>query len=104
MIDRLPPRERQIAQIVYARGEASANEIILALPDALSSAAVRSMLSRLITKGVLRRRRDGKRFLYVPATANPAARDAALRRVSRDYFGGSLTDAADAMIRLRDRE
>ena len=104
MIDRLPPRERQVAQVVYARGEASANEVIAALPDLLSSAAVRSMLSRLVTKGVVRRRRDGKRFLYVPSVASPAARDAALRRISRDYFGGSLTDAADAMIRLRDRE
>lgn len=104
MIDRLPPRERQVAQIVYARGEASAAEVIRALPDPLSSAAVRSMLSRLIGKGIVRRRRDGKRFLYVPATANPAARDAALRRISRDYFGGSIAEATDAMIRLRDRE
>ncbi len=104
MVSRLPPRERQVAQIVHARGEASAAEIMEALPDPLSSAAVRSMLSRLIGKGVVRRRRDGKRFLYLPAVANPAARDAALRRVSRDFFGGSIPEAADAMIRLRDRE
>jgi predicted transcriptional regulator len=104
MVSRLPPRERQVAQIVHARGEASAAEIIQALPDPLSSAAVRSMLTRLINKGVVRRRRDGKRFLYLPTAANPAAGDEALRRVSRDFFGGSISDAADAMIRLRDRE
>jgi len=103
MLHRLPPRERQIAQIVHARGEASAAEIIDALPDALSSAAVRSMLSRLQTKGVIRRRRDGKRFLYMPARVAPAMREEALRRVSRDYFDGSLEQAAEALIALRDR-
>ena len=104
MIHKLAPRERQVAEIVHGRGEVSAAEIIRALPDPLSSAAVRSMLSRLIAKGVVRRRRDGKRFLYLPVRANPAVRDAALRRLSRDYFGGSITDATDAMIRLRDRK
>ena len=104
MMHRLPPRERQVAQIVHARGEASATDIINALPDPLSSAAVRSMLSRLQAKGVVRRRRDGKRFVYMPARIGAAAREEALRRVSRDYFDGSLAEAAEAMISLRDRE
>ena len=104
MLHRLPPRERQIAEIVHQRGEASATEIANALPVPLSSGAVRSMLSRLQNKGVIRRRRDGKRFVYLPARANPAAREAVLRRVSRDYFDGSLARAADAMIALRDAE
>ena len=104
MLHRLPPRERQIAELVHRRGEASATEIIAALPDPLSSAAVRSMLSRLQAKGVVRRRRDGKRFVYMPVRADPAAREAALRRVSRDLFDGSLSDAAEALIALRDRE
>ena len=104
MLYKLPPRERQVAEIVHKRGEASAAEIIRVLPEPLSSSAVRSMLSRLVAKGVVRRRRDGKRFVYLPVRANPAARDAALRRVSREFFGGSLSDAADALIQLRDRE
>ncbi len=104
MLHRLPPRERQVAEIVHQRGEASATEILDALPEPLSNGAVRSMLTRLQRKGVVRRRRDGKRFVYLPAKANPAVRDAALRRVSREYFDGSLTRAADAMIALRDAE
>jgi predicted transcriptional regulator len=104
MLHRLPPRERQVAEIVHQRGEASATEILDALPEPLSNGAVRSMLSRLQNKGVVRRRRDGKRFVYLPARANPAVRDAALRRVSREYFEGSLARAADAMIALRDAE
>lgn len=104
MLHRLPPRERQVAEIVHRRGEASAAQIIDALPDSLSSAAVRSMLSRLQAKGVIRRRRDGKRFVYMPMRVGPAAREEALRRVSRDFFDGSLAEAAEAMIALRDRE
>ena len=104
MLHRLPPRERQVAEIVHQRGEASAAEILNALPEPLSNGAVRSMLSRLQNKGVVRRRSDGKRFVYLPASANPAAREAVLRRVSRDYFEGSLARAADAMIALRDAE
>lgn len=104
MIARLPHRERQIAEIVEHRGEASAAEILDALPDPISNAAVRSMLSRLEAKGVVRRRRDGKRYLYRPGSAGNAAREAALRRLSRDYFDGSLASAAAAMIALRDAE
>ena len=103
MLHRLAPRERQVAQIIYRRGEASAAEIVDALPDPLSNAAVRSMLSRLETKGVIRRRRDGKRYVYRPSRPGPAAREAALRRVSRDYFDGSLADAVATLIALRDR-
>ncbi|MFP5330568.1 MAG: BlaI/MecI/CopY family transcriptional regulator [Alphaproteobacteria bacterium] len=104
MSRRLPQRERQIAEIVELRGEASASEILDALPDPISNAAVRSMLSRLEAKGVIRRRREGKRFLYRPTEAGRAARDAALRRVSRDFFDGSIACAAAAMIALRDAE
>jgi predicted transcriptional regulator len=104
MLHRLPPREREIAEIVHQRGEASATDILNALSEPLSNGAVRSMLSRLQTKGVVRRRRDGKRFVYLPARTDPALREAALRRVSRDYFDGSLARAADAMIALRDSE
>ena len=104
MLHRLPPRERQVAEIVHQRGEASATEIRQALPEPLSNGAVRSMLSRLQSKGVVRRRRDGIRYVYLPAGVDPAVREAVLRRVSRDFFDGSLARAADAMIALRDAE
>lgn len=96
----LPRREREIADIVYAQGEASAAEVCRALPDPLSNAAVRSMLTRLEKKGVLRRRRQGNRHFYAPAATDRAAREAALRRVARDYFGGSLAEAAALSLEL----
>jgi len=94
MVDRLPPRERQITTIIIARGEASAEEIRAALPDPISDPAVRSMLTRLIAKNVLVRRKQGRKFLYRSATSDPGTREAALRRLSRDYFEGSLARVA----------
>jgi predicted transcriptional regulator len=99
-LGRLAPREREVAQIVYARGEASAAEICGALPAPLSNAAVRTMLRRLEAKGVVRRRREGKRDLYAPAATDRSAREAALHWVSRHYFGGSLAETASAVAAL----
>lgn len=100
----LPRREREIADIVYTQGEASAAEVCRALPDPLSNAAVRSMLTRLEKKGVLRRRKQGNRHFYAPAAADQAAREAMLRRVSREHFGGSLARMAAAVIELAKAE
>lgn len=99
-IDWLAPREREVAGIVYSLGEASAVEVGQALSDPLSNAAVRSMLTRLEAKGVVRRQRAGKKFYYAPAAIDPAAQQAALRKVASDYFGGSLFEAAAALVAL----
>ena len=96
----LPPREREIAEIVYAEGEASAADVCRALSDPLTNAAVRSMLTRLRAKGVLRRRKEGNRYFYAPAVSDQAAREAALRKVSRDFFDGSLLDTASVLIEM----
>ncbi len=103
-LSRLPPREREIADIVYARGEASAAEVCRALPDPLSNAAVRSMLGRLERKGVLRRRKQGNRHYYAPAATDEAACEAALLRVGRDYFGGALGEMAAMLLEMARRE
>ena len=96
----LPRREREIADIVFAMGEATAVQICASLSDPISNATVRSMLTRLEAKGVLRRRKAGKRYVYAPAATDDAAREAALRAVSRDYFGGSLVAIAAAAMEL----
>lgn len=99
-IERLAPRERELARIVAAMGEASATEIERRVSDPLSNSAVRSMLRRLERKGVLRRHRRGNKFVYVPATPTPAARLEALRRISEEFFGGSLAATAAAVAEL----
>ena len=64
LIRHLARRERQVAERVGWLGEASAEEVRAALPDPLSNAAVRSMLRRLVDKGLLARRKCGRKFLY----------------------------------------
>lgn len=98
-LNRLPPRERQVARIVHRCGVATAADVCRLLPDAITNAAVRSMLSRLVAKGVLIRRRDGKRFQYLPAAVD-TKREEALRRVSRQHFDGNLEQAAAALATL----
>lgn len=99
LMRRLPPRERQLATIVSYLGEAGATEIQNALPDPISNPAVRSMLCRLEAKGVLVRYRQGRKFLYALARVNEPG-EAALRKISREYFSGSLAQTAAAIASL----
>ena len=103
-LDRLARREREVAEIVFARGEASAVDVCRALSDPISNAAVRSMLTRLEAKGVLSRRKEGKRFFYAPAGTDPAVRDASLRWLALEHFGGSLARLAGAALDLAKAE
>ena len=103
MIDSLPRREREIFELLCSLGEASAADVRRAMADPPSHSAVRTMLSRLEAKGVVRRRKEGKRFFYAPA-AGEAAREAALKRLSREHFGGSLAALAAAAFDLAKAE
>jgi predicted transcriptional regulator len=97
----LPPREAQIAAIIYEVGEASANDICRALDGALSNAAVRSMLQRLIAKKILCRTLKGHCYFYAPALLpQPDAREA-LRMVVEEHFGGCFARAKAELARLR---
>jgi predicted transcriptional regulator len=104
LLARLAPREREIADIVYANGMLSAEEVRRHLVKPLSNSAIRSMLSRLETKGVLRKRKVGNRYLFGPAVAGQKLREVALRRLCEDYFGGSPLDAALALVAMADKD
>ena len=99
---RLFPREREVAECIYARGLATANDVQASLSEPLCNAAVRSMLNRLVRKGLLTRARCGEHgaFVYGPALTDARARDLALRRFADDFFDGSLEQLAKAVARL----
>ena len=88
-LERLAPREREVAEAVIARGEATAAELCRQIKG-VGNSALRSMLRRLEQKRVLRHRREGNRFVYMPARASDEVRLAVLRRVALDYFDGSV--------------
>lgn len=95
----LGKRERQIAEAVYRLGEASVADVLAELADPPSYSAVRAMLGLLVRKKVLKLRRDGKRYLYRPATPKEVASRSALANVLATFFGG---EPAKVMATLLD--
>jgi predicted transcriptional regulator len=96
--DPLSRRERQIMDIVYARGQATAAEVTEALPDPPSYSAVRALLRILEQKGHLRHQQDGPRYVFLPTVSREKARTSALRNLVRTFFDGSSAQAAAALI------
>src|SRR6186997_204435 len=96
----LSRRERQMMDILYARGRASAAEIHEALPDAPTYSAVRAKLRVLEEKGHVRHEEESLRYVYLPTTPRDAARKSALRHLISTFFAGSVEDAVAALLDL----
>jgi len=96
----LSRRERQIMDILYQRGKASAAEIHQTLPDAPTYSAVRAKLRVLEEKGHVRHQEESLRYVYVPTLARDTARRSALRHVLSTFFEGSVEQAVAALLDL----
>src|SRR5581483_10646808 len=96
--EHLSRRERQIMDVVYARGEATAADVFGDLPDPPSKTAVRTLLRILAEKGHLTHRQDGLRYVYRPSRPRERAGRSALRRVLDTFFDGSLEKAVAAHL------
>ncbi|RYD64188.1 MAG: BlaI/MecI/CopY family transcriptional regulator [Verrucomicrobiaceae bacterium] len=94
----LSRRERQIMDVIYARGEATAADVNAALPNPPSYSAVRALLRILEEKGVLQHREDGPRYIYLPVIPREKASRSALKGVVQTFFAGSLADAVAAFV------
>lgn len=103
MLSKLPPRERQIVDLLYERGAMAVAEICDSLPDRLSGSAVRAMLQRLERKGFVSREDSERGFVYSPVVADAVARKSALSEVVRVFFNGSAAGAATALLGMSDR-
>lgn len=96
----LSRRERQIMDILYEHGRATAAEVREEMPEPPSYSAVRAMLRILEGKGHLRHEQDGPRYVYLPTVPRDEARESALRRVVRTFFDGSAESAMAALLDL----
>ena len=103
MLSKLPPRERQIVDILYQGGSMAVSDICDALPDQLSGSAVRAMLKRLEDKGFVTRSESERGFLYSPAVSDNLAKKSALSDIVRVFFNGSPASAASALLGMSDR-
>jgi BlaI family penicillinase repressor len=105
----LSRRERQIMDILYSQGRATASDVQSALPDPPSYSAVRAMLRILEEKGHVRHEQDGPRYLYRPTVARDNAKRSALQHLLQTFFDGSREQAISALLddsssRLSDAE
>ena len=98
----LSRRERQIMDIIFAKGEATAAEVAAALPGEPSSSTVRTLLRIMEEKGHLKHREDGPRFVYLPVRTRAAESKSALKRVVKTFFEGSFADAVAALVDTAD--
>lgn len=94
----LSRRERQIIDILYSHGRATAAEVLAALPDPPSYSAVRAILRILEDKGHVRHEQDGPRYVYVPTIARDSAKRSAMRHMVRTFFDGSAEQAISALL------
>src|SRR5512147_2714823 len=95
----LSRRERQIMDILYQRGRATASEVMNDLPEPRSSySTVRTQLRVLEDKGHVRHEEEGLRYVYVPVLARGTARKSALRHMVDTFFDGSAEQVVAALL------
>jgi predicted transcriptional regulator len=94
----LSRRERQILDILYQRGQATAAEVQAALPEPPSYSAVRALLRILEDKGHVRHEQDGPRYVYLPTVARDNAQRSALKHILHTFFDGSAEQAISALL------
>jgi predicted transcriptional regulator len=96
--ENLSRRERQIMQIVYRLGRATASEVRENLPEPPSYSAVRALLRVLEEKGHLRHQQDGPRYIYSPTVPLQKARRSALRGILQNFFANSHEQMIAALL------
>jgi predicted transcriptional regulator len=94
----LSRRERQIMEIVYRLGRATASEVLSNMPDPPSYSTVRALLRVLEEKSHLRHEQDGPRYVYLPTISREKARQSALRGLLRNFFDNSHEQMIAALL------
>ena len=99
----LSRRERQIMDVLYKRGRASAAEVREAMEDAPSYSAVRAMLRVLEEKGHVRHQAEGLKYIYVPSVDRDKAKRSAVKHVLDTFFSGSPDQVVAALLDVSTR-
>jgi BlaI family penicillinase repressor len=101
-LHQLSRREREIMDIIFAKGDLSAADVQEAMEDAPSYSAIRTHLRILEEKGHLKHREEGLRYVYSPVQSHGKASRSMLRKVLDTFFEGSLANAVASMVDGRD--
>jgi predicted transcriptional regulator len=98
LLAQLSRRERQIMEIVYAKGRATSSEVREAMPDPPSYSAVRAFMRILTEKGFLKHRRVGLKYVFEPVVEATQARTTALKRLMQSLFDNSAVSVIAALL------
>ena len=94
----LSRRERQIMDILYRHGQASASEVREAMEDAPGYSAVRAMLRILEEKGHVKHQEEGLKYVYLPTVAREKAKRSAVKHLIETFFNGSPEQVMAALL------
>jgi BlaI family penicillinase repressor len=97
---KLSRRERQIMDVLYRAGKATAAAVHQALPDPPSYSAVRATLRILEEKGHVRHETEDLRYVYKPSVSRDRAKRSALRHLLHTFFDGSISQVMASLIDL----
>jgi predicted transcriptional regulator len=98
MLEKIPPRERELVDFLYRAGECTVADLRECLPDALSGSALRTMLARLEAKGLVQRRQSPEGWRYSPTVPQAEAKESMLQHMVRTFFNDSPASAASALL------
>ena len=99
----LSRRERQILEIIYARGRASAAEVLAAMPDPPSYSAVRAMLRILEEKGHVKHQSEGLKYIYLPVIGPERAKRSAMKQLLETFFHDEPEQAVATLLDISSR-
>ena len=97
-IQQLSRREREIMNIIFTRGKATATEVLEGMPEPPSYSAVRATLRILEQKGHLKHQHDGTRYVYLPTVNRERVRLSALDQLLTTFFDGSAANVVTTLI------
>ena len=96
----LSRRERQIMDVLYQKGRATAAEVMELLPDPPSYSSVRALLRILEEKRHVRHEMDGSKYVFIPSVHRDKAKRSAIRHLVQTFFEGSPVQAVAALLDL----
>ena len=97
-MEKLSRRERQIMDVLYERGRATAAEILAALPDPPSYSAIRALIKVLEDKGHVKHQEDGPRYVFTPSVPRAKARKNAVKHLLQTFFDDSAGEAVASLL------
>jgi predicted transcriptional regulator len=101
-VEDLAPRMREIATVVYRSGVATLCDVQAAITDPLTKHGIRTLINRLVDRGIIRKRRSGRHreFVFIAGRLTVPVRRIALARLIDDRFDGSAGAALQATVQL----